>query len=400
MPFYSYVAINENGKKVRGSVTALNEVDLENKLKDLELDFISAKTTSGKSLFGGGGVDMQDLIFLCIHLEQLERAGVPLLDSLSDLRDTADSLRLKNLMADIYEAVQGGSMLSEAMAEHPKVFNNVFTGLVSAGEKTGQLAEIFGHLSHHLKWVHDIRNKVKKALYYPVFLLVLMMGITALMMMFVVPKLSAFLKAQDFNLPLYTKALIVTSDIFANYWYLVFGLPILAFATFRLLLRVSDSASYAWDEIVLSLPIIGSVVTKVELARFSHFFAITFQSGVGMLECLEIARNVVRNRVIRQSVLSARKSVSEGSSLTNALRSTGRFPSLVLRMFKVGEDSGNMERSLENITFFYDREVNDAVNNMVAFVQPALTIALGGLMLWISIAIFGPLYASFSQIQF
>ena len=151
---------------------------------------------------------------------------------------------------------------------------------------------------------------------------------------------------------------------------------------------------------MLSLPIIGSVVTKVELARFSHFFAITFQSGVGMLECLEIARNVVRNRVIRQSVLSARKSVSEGSSLTNALRSTGRFPSLVLRMFKVGEDSGNMERSLENITFFYDREVNDAVNNMVAFVQPALTIALGGLMLWISIAIFGPLYASFSQIQF
>lgn len=349
MPFYSYVAINENGKKVRGSVTALNEVDLENKLKDLELDFISAKTTSGKSLFGGGGVDMQDLIFLCIHLEQLERAGVPLLDSLSDLRDTADSLRLKNLMADIYEAVQGGSMLSEAMAEHPKVFNNVFTGLVSAGEKTGQLAEIFGHLSHHLKWVHDIRNKVKKALYYPVFLLVLMMGITALMMMFVVPKLSAFLKAQDFNLPLYTKALIVTSDIFANYWYLVFGLPILAFATFRLLLRVSDSASYAWDEIVLSLPIIGSVVTKVELARFSHFFAITFQSGVGMLECLEIARNVVRNRVIRQSVLSARKSVSEGSSLTNALRSTGRFPSLVLRMFKVGEDSGNMELSLIHI---------------------------------------------------
>lgn len=400
MPFYSFIALDKTGKKVKGSITALNETDLDKKLKGMELDVIKSNITSGKSFGFTNRVSLKDLIFLCIHLEQLERAGVPLLDSLADLRDTSDTLRVKNLMADIYESVEGGSMLSEAMATYPHIFNQVFTGLVGAGEKTGNLADIFAHLAKHMKWVHDIRGKIKKALYYPVFLLFLMMGIIALMMLFVVPKLSSFLLAQNFELPWYTSALIKTSDIFAHYWYLIFGLPVLLYFALNIIIRNSYELARAFDAFLLSLPIIGSVLRKIDLARFTHFFAITFRSGVPMLDCLEIAHDVVKNRIIKESILTARRSVSEGSTLTNALRGTKQFPSLVLRMFKVGEDSGNMEATLANITFFYDREVDDAVNNMVGFVQPALTIVLGGLMLWISIAIFGPLYLSFSQIQY
>lgn len=400
MPFYSYAALDRVGKKVKGSITALNEIDLEKKLHSLDLDLVRAKVTSGKSFSVSSRVSLKDLIFLCIHLEQLERAGVPLLDSLADLRDTADSLSVKNLMADIYESVEGGAMLSEAMETYPKIFSKVFTGLISAGEKTGSLADIFAHLAKHMKWVHDIRSKIKKALYYPAFLLILMMGIVALMMTFVIPKLSSFLLAQNFTLPFYTTALIATSHFFVNYWYVIFLGPFVVYFTLVLALRASYELAYAVDSFLLSLPIIGGVLRKIDLARFTHFFAITFRSGVPMLDCLEIAHNVVRNRVIKEGVLSARRAVSEGSSLHNALRSTGQFPSLVLRMFKVGEDSGNMEETLENVTFFYDREVDDAVNNMVGFVQPALTIILGGLMLWISIAVFGPLYSSFSQIQY
>lgn len=400
MPFYNYIALNNMGRKIKGAISATNELDLEQRLKELNLDLIEATVKTGEGFSLMQGVTTKDLVFICVHLEQLERAGVPLLDSLADLRDSADSIAVKNVMTDIFESVRNGNMLSVAMAQHPKVFNEVFIGLVTAGEQTGQLADIFAHLSAHLRWIHEIRSKIRHAIYYPAFLTVLMTGIVALMMTFVVPKLSAFLKAQDFALPWYTSALIVTSDVFVKYWYLIIFGPVLMFIVLRLMMRFSEEVTFMIDKILLSLPVMGMVIRKIELARFCHFFSVTFQSGIGILECMQIAHNVVHNRVIRESIVAAKQAVAEGNSLAGALKMTGQFPSLVIRMFKVGEDSGNMESTIKNITFFYDREVNEGVDNMVGFIQPTLTIILGGIMLWISLAVFGPLYASFSKLQF
>lgn len=401
MTFFSYIALNEKGRRIKGNMTAANEVDLEHRLKELGLDVIELRILKEKTgSIGRASVSLKDIIILCIHLEQLERAGVPLLDSIADLRDTTDSIKVKNLMAEIYDSVRSGSMLSAAMASHPQVFNEVFTGLVAAGERTGQLADIFHHLGHHLKWVHDIRGKIKKATYYPMFLLALMAGIVSMMMLFVIPKLSGFLKAQNIELPIYTKLLISFSDFFANYWYVLLIVPVAIFIFIKTMCKSSSTFAYHFDNFKLCIPAVGMVIRKIELARFCHFFAITFKSGIGILDCLDIAHNVVDNRVIKESISTARRAVSEGSSLTTALRVSNQFPSLVIRMFKVGEDSGNLDTTLANITFFYDREVNESVNNMVGVVQPALTIILGGIMLWVSVAVFGPLYGSFSKMKF
>ncbi|MCD6034593.1 MAG: type secretion system family protein [Rickettsiales bacterium] len=400
MPVYNYIALNEKGRRIKGRLNAANEIDLEDRLKDLGIALIEAKPISEKRSRFAGSIGIQDLIMMCIHLEQLERAGVPLLETLSDLRDSTDSLSFKNLLTDIYEAVKGGKMLSAAMAEHPNTFNSVFTGLVAAGEKTGSMADVFEHLAHHLKWVADIRRKVRKATYYPMFLLVIMFGVVALMMTFVVPKLAEFLLQQNFDLPIYTIALIKTSGIFMNYWYLLIALPIISWVTILILYRTVEPFAYAMDKFKLMVPVIGNTIRKIELARFCHFFAITFRSGISILECLEIGNNVVKNRVIRESIAAVRKGVYEGNSLTNSLRVTNEFPSIVIRMFKVGEETGNLDTSLDNVNFFFDREVNDSVNNMVGFVQPALTIVMGGIMLWVSVAVFGPLYNSFSKMQF
>lgn len=400
MPFYNYTALNSEGRTIRGEISATNELDLEQRLKELRLDLIDSKEKTGREFTLSREVSLKDLVFLCIHLEQLERAGVPLLDSLADLRDSTSSIAVKNLMADVYESVKNGSLLSAAMAQHPKTFSEVFIGLVKAGEQTGQLADIFAHLARHLRWVHEIRTRIRHAIYYPAFLSLLMVGVVTLMMTFVVPRLSSFLKVQDFALPWYTNALIVTSDAFVAYWYLFLSIPIGIVIIFKLLIYFSYDAAFYRDKFLLSLPVIGAVIRKIELSRFCHFFSITFQSGIGILDCMEVAHNVVKNRVIRESVVAAKRAVSEGSSLAGALGATGQFPSLVIRMFKVGEDSGNMEDTLKNITVFYDREVNDGVGNMVGVIQPTLTIILGGIMLWISLAVFGPLYASFSRLQF
>jgi type IV pilus assembly protein PilC len=400
MPLYSYKAINDLGRTIKGSITCVNEIDLEGRLKEIGLDLIACKETSEKKISFTSKINNKDLILFCTHLEQLERAGVPIMESLSDLRDTADSIVMKNLMAELYESVRTGNILSSALASHPAVFDEVFIGLVQAGEKTGQLADIFSHITTHLKWLIDIRRKIKKATVYPSFLLVMMSGIITLMMLVVVPKLSDFLKSQNLALPMSTNLLIGTSHAFEHFWYLIFGLPILSIIGIKVFLKTSEAFAYTFDNIILSLPIVGITIRKIEMARFCRFFSITFKSGIGILECLDIASSVVNNRIIKESIIMARRSVYEGSSLTSALRVAGQFPNLVLRMFKVGEDSGNLDKSLETVNFFYDKEVTESVDNMIAMVQPALTVVMGAVISWVCIAVFGPLYGSFSKLSF
>lgn len=400
MPLFQYTTLNEKGHKIKGKMNAANEMDLEERLKAIGLDLLDSKFVKEKKNPFFGKVSTEDLVILCVQFEQLELAGVPILETISDLRDTSDSIKMKNVMAEVYESVKSGKVLSSSLSEHPKVFDNIFVSLIEAGEKTGNLHEIFHHLSHHLKWVSALKRKVKKATYYPSFLLLLMFGIIALMMLFVIPKLSSFLIAQDFDLPVYTQALISTSDFFVDYWHFIFGGLFAVFLIVRFLIKISESFRYSLDILKISLPVMGSTLRKIEIARFCHFFGIMYKSGIDILECLEVANKVVVNRIIKENIVIILKSVSEGNTLTESLTMSSQFPSLVIRMFKVGEDSGNLAVTLENVNYFYDREVEDSVNSMIGIIQPILTIIMGLLMGWVSISVFGPLYSSFSKMNF
>jgi type IV pilus assembly protein PilC len=177
-------------------------------------------------------------------------------------------------------------------------------------------------------------------------------------------------------------------------------MPFIIFFGTRMACRMSETFAYYVDGVKLSIPYIGKTMRKIELARFCHFFAIMYKSGIGILDCLDSANNVISNKVMKENVAIVKGSVSEGNSLTESLRVSNQFPNLVIRMFKVGEESGNLDVTLENINFFYDREVEDAVSNMVGVIQPALTIVMGGIMMWVTISVFGPLYNSFSKMNF
>ena len=342
---------------------------------------------------------IQDLIVFCLHFEQLDRAGVPVLDSIADVRDAAENPRMRDIMTGVYEAVKNGSLFSEALAQYPNVFDEVFVGLVSTGERTGDLSESFTHLADHMKWTNDIRRKVKKAIRYPIGLFVLLMIVISVLMMFVVPKLIDFILSQGFEIPIHTRALIATSDFFSNYWYIVLIVPPVLFVILRVMYRVSEGFAYKVDALMLRLPAIGPTIRKIDMARFTHFFAVMFRSGVDVLESLDAATKFVGYRVLKESIVTLRRSVAGGNSLTDSLRISSQFPMLVVRMFKVGEDSGNMNDALENINFFYNREVNDSVDKMVGMIQPTLTVVMGLLIFWVISAIFGPLYESFSKMN-
>jgi type IV pilus assembly protein PilC len=400
MPTYKYSALNEMGRTIRGQISADNEIDLESRLKEIDLDLIDFKEVVQKKAGFGAKVKQRDIIMMCLHMEQLNRAGVTAYDALMDVRDSTESPKLRDIVADMCERVKGGAPLSEAMAHHEKVFGNVFVGLLKAGEASGNLTQSFEHMSNHAKWSAELKRRIKKAIAYPLVLLVIMTLVIIVLMLAVVPKLIDFMTSQGFDLPLHTRALIATSDFVQGYWWVIILTPIVTFVTFKLMYRILPGFAYRMDWLFMRLPVIGNAIRKINLARFTHFFGVLFRSGIDILDALEASRDVVTNKVLKESIGVVIKSVTEGNSLTASLRISGEFPNLVVRMFKVGEDSGNMNEALENVTYFYNREVDDAVDAIVGSIQPVLTGVMGGLIFWIIAAVFGPLYGSFKDMNF
>ena len=399
MTVYLYSSINERGRTIRGTMVAENEIDLESRLKEVGLDLVTYKEAKRKA-GGKSKIKLKDMIILCLHLEQLCRAGVPIHEALADVRDSTESRKLRDIMTDVLEKVKAGNTLSEALANYPRVFNEVFVGLIAAGEKNGKLTESFVHMADHLKWTNDLRRKVKKAVTYPIVLLVVLSGVIAILMVFVVPKLIKFIIDQGFEIPIHTRALIWTSHAFQNYWYLIFGIPTAVSMVLMSMYRASEGFAYKADAMFLRAPIIGTTIRKINLARFTHFFSVMFKSGIDIPDALMASRRVVGNRVIKESVEVVHRAIIEGNNLTSSLRMSNQFPTLVIRMFKVGEDSGNMNDALTNIKFFYDREVSDAVDGMVGMIQPTLTVVMGAVIFWVIAAVFGPLYQSFQNMKF
>ncbi len=397
---YRFKAIDENGRYVSGKMSADNQFDLANILKTSGQELISCKEEKQKKT-GGFFFDklkVKDLIVAFVQLEQLDRAGVSIMDSIQDLRETSDSPKIKVLMSSVYDSIKNGSLFSESLAKHPDVFSPVYIGLIATGEKTGNLSDAFSNIVDDLKWNSDIKRKTNKAIRGPAFGLVVMAMVMGIMTSVVVPKVTGFLLSQNLQLPMITISLIAFSDFVKNYWYLiVFAWPAI-WVTIKLLGR-HPTISIKIDHWKLKVPIIGPILSKIDSAKFCQFFSMTFKSGMGVLECLDSASSVVQNKAMKKAIIEAKQHVSDGQSLAKAIGSIGYFPNLVIRMLKIGEESGNMESALANIKFFYDREINDSIDKLVGMIQPALTITMGGMIAWITIAVFGPIYATFSKMQ-
>jgi type IV pilus assembly protein PilC len=225
-----------------------------------------------------------------------------------------------------------------------------------------------------------------------------MLGLFFFMMVGVVPEVVGFLKNMGTELPIMTTSLIATSDYVLESWYVLIGVPIGAIILLKMAIKASYRVAYGMDYTMLRLPVLGDMVRKIAMSRFSHFFAIMFQSGVPLLQCLDTAKKVAVNRVLSEALDSVKEQVQNGEPLSRALHKTGQFPSLVIRMIRIGEDSGNLSGTLANVTEFYDRDVDEAVDGIVAMAEPALTFVAGAMMIWIIGGVFGPLYDSFGSV--
>ncbi len=399
MTNYNYQSLNQKGKIIKGSMNANNIEDLEQRLEEIGLEIIKCKEDTKWNFSFRTKITTRDLILICTHFEQLDKVGISIIKIISDLKDSSENITLKDLMQDVLDSVKAGDLLSEAFAKHPKIFDDVFVGLVNAGEKTGSLSQSFNYLAEHLKWSSEIKRQTKKAIRYPIFLICVLFVVIFVMMNVVIPKLSEFLLQQNFELPFYTNALISSSEFFVNHWIWIVLVPIIILILHKIIIKTNESYELFFNRLLLSLPFLGKIMLKLDISRFSQFFLITFKSGIEIRECFSIVEKVVNNKVIKKIIAEIKDDISEGKSISLAIKQANVFPSLVVRMFEVGEATGNMQESLENIKFFYDKEVNDGVDALVGIIQPALTIIMGAVLLWISLAVFGPLYSSFGNIK-
>jgi type IV pilus assembly protein PilC len=400
MPNFSYKAVNSEGKYIKGKINADNHLNLESILNDYDLDLISYKQ-EGSSFSGifGLTIKTKDMITMLLHLEQLDRSGVSIIDALEDVIKSSSNASIRNLSRALHESIKNGSLLSEAMAEFPKIFDQVFIGLVGTAEQTGKLHEAFAGLIEHLKWSSDIKRKTVKATRYPIFVLIIELLVTTIMATAVVPQVSNLLQSTTKGeLPKITRALVAFSSFLTNNG-LQMLISIIGLIIIYKIIGMSERGHYYIDVIKLKLPFFGPLLTKLDASRFSHFFAVTFNSGMGVIECLQLSKSIIANKAIKQSIDGAIKDVEGGSKLAIAVENTGYFPSLVISIINIGEGSGELGKSLMNVRFFYDREINDSIDKLVGAIQPTLTLVMGGMVAWIAVAVFGPVYNSFSQFQ-
>ena len=398
MATFAYRAIDEEGHIQNGNIDAVNGVDLELRLKRMGLDLIKFDSSKKSTLFGAKRITRKELITFCFHLDQLMRAGVPIIDALTDLRDTVDSPAFRQIVASLLEDIEGGLRLSDAMANHAEAFDTVFVALIRTGEIAGQLPEVLTKLTENLKWQDELAAQVKKAMIYPIASAVVIFSVVLILMIFLVPQLGTTLKQLTPNPPPQTLALIAVSAWMQKYWYIVVSSPIIVAGTIFFLVKTDDNVKYRIDATILKLPVIGPLVTKLILARFSTFFALMYQSGISVLECIHISEKIVGNRVIEQGLQRVGRDINEGSGISQAFQNVRLFPPLVLRMLRVGESTGGLDTALLNVSYFYNRDVKENMGRLQELIQPALTVVLGFVLIGILVTVFLPMYDVISKV--
>ncbi len=401
MAAFQYFAVDRTGRHVRGRMEAANENDLEQRLRRMGLDLVTGRLKSKTEPFSfKQRITREDLINFCFHMEQISRSGIPLLEGLEDLIDSIDNRRFRNIISAMHEDMEGGKLLSQALAQHPAVFDRLFVSLIRTGEQTGNMTEVLHDLAATLKWQDELISKTKLLLFYPILVVTVVVPVVFFLMLYLVPKLVTFLNSMNQALPLQTRILIRLSEIFVGYWPLLLGLPLALIVIGASVVRTNANARLYWDYLKLNLPLIGPVLQQILLARFASYFALLYRSGITILDALASCEGVVANRYVADGLHRAAQQISAGDSLTDSLRNLGLFPSLVVRMIRIGETTGALDVALLEVNYFYQRSVGYWIERALKLLPAMLTIVLGSILAFIIFSVFFPLYDMLGKITF
>lgn len=397
--------MTSTGRIVQGTVSAVDDVHLGSQLETASLELITCKPVRFGADFSlsryVSRVGTRDLIQLFVQLEQLQSAGISLVDSLTNIREATVNRHLHDMLLDLHRNITEGQSLSEAMAHHTAVFDNMCRSLIASGEQSGDMVAAYRYLIKHLKWADDMKRRVRKATRYPIVVIAVVLIAVVVMMALVVPSIMQFFEfiSEDEALPLPTLALVATSEFFRAWWWAMIGGMAAAVAAVLAGKRFSEDFALRVDRIMLQAPLFGPLVRKLNIARFVQTVSALYAAGIPFLDAVKTGRDTIDNRVLREAANEVRENMKAGKAFSHALTATGEFPVMVPLMIKTGEETGKMAEVLEQIAEFYNADVDEEVQKLIAMIEPGLTALLGGLILWIAIGVFGPIYTLFEDLD-
>jgi len=402
MPVYAYKGLDARGKTTSGLRDAESPRVLRRVLRK-EGVFVTDLAEQAERVVSGKGlrreVDIkgffdrvrpQDVAVLTRQLATLTKAGIPLAEALSAMVEQASSPKLQRALADVRIRVNEGTSLADAMGEHPKVFTDLYVNMVRAGESAGNLDEVLARLADFLDNQVKLRGKVQGALVYPIIMAVIGTLITAMLMVFVVPKITEIFDDMGKALPWYTQLLIFVSRFTGSYWWLiaiVVGGGIYGFRRWK----STPKGKARWDRFVLRLWVIGPLLRMVAISRFARTLGTLLASGVPLLKALDIVKHLLDNDVLVKTVEDARVAIREGESIASQLAKSGQFPPVVTRMIAVGERAGQLEGMLANVADAYEAEVELKISRLTTLMEPLMILMMGGIVGFIVLSILMPI---------
>lgn len=401
---FRYKAFNSTtGRISRGVISAVDENDLLLQLKNANMELVSFNELGGKKSvlknLGRKKIDPREIIKMFIMLGRLLRTGVPLLGSMDKMTESISDPTLKTILMEMKRDVADGSSLSEVMSHYPKVFSGTVISIMSARENTGDIGDACDQIVEYLKWVDALTTRIKKSLRYPTMLIVALILVVTVMMSFVVPTIIGFITELGRDLPLATISLMATSEFFQAHWWKIIGSIFLGVSFISLLRKASRDFKLMTDHYLTMSPYFGDLVVKLNTVKFLQTFAILFESGVPILDSFNKATNGLQNLAFRDAFLVAKNDIASGKLISAAIAKTGYISNTTCEMLNVGEESGRIGEIIKEIIEFYNADIDDDVDRVVGMIEPAITVVLGIMIMWIVAGVFGPIYESFESIR-
>jgi type IV pilus assembly protein PilC len=388
---YTFVweGVDRNNRQVRGETKAASETVVRTNLRRQGVRVTRLKRQTFR---GGGKVSDKDITFFTRQFGTMLKAGVPLLQSFEIVARGHSNARFSRLMMDIKNKVETGSSLSAAFRQYPGHFDELYCNLVAAGEASGTLDAVLDRLATYKEKILAIKGKIKSALFYPISVIVVAIIVTFIIMIFVIPAFKQVFSSFGANLPLPTLIVIAISDWFVHWWWLMGAAAVGAFVGFGVMYKRSDKLRYTIQRLSLKLPVVGAILEKAVIARWTRTLQTMFAAGVPLVEGLDAVAGASGNAVYTQATKRIQTEVATGISLTNAMTNTRLFPSMVIQMTQIGEESGSLDNMLGKIADFYEREVDDAVAALSSLLEPIIIVFLGVVIGGLVVSMYLPIF--------
>ncbi|MEO8102226.1 MAG: type II secretion system F family protein [Betaproteobacteria bacterium] len=386
---YTWEGKDRSGKQVKGEMRASGENIV---IATLRRQGIANPKVKKQSWGGGKKITDQDITFFSRQLATMMKAGVPLLQSFDIVAKGHSNPSVTRLLLDIKTEVETGSSLAQAFRKYPLYFDNLFCNLVGAGEQAGILDTLLDRLATYKEKILAIKGKIKKALFYPISIIIVAFIVTAVIMIFVIPQFEQLFASFGADLPAPTQVVMRMSKIFTSYWYIIFGGGGGAIWFFFNTWRRSEKMQFFMDRLALKIPVFGDLIRKATIARWTRTLSTMFAAGVPLVEALDSVAGAAGNRVYYNATKKIQQEVSTGSSLTVSMQNSGVFPNMVLQMCAIGEESGSLDGMLSKVADFFEREVDDAVDALSSLMEPMIMVVLGTVIGGLVIAMYLPIF--------